>query len=230
MNNEILNLIKNSNNLSLEEFCKESLKYLNKAKDKDVKLIKKGAKDSDNENLSFFLKLLLKLNDKNLLADLQGLLSLDTIIFSEEYKHDHYVKTFEEDGYIECPNIKESKYEMIPIDSVQIISPLQESEMIVTTTKFDGSYFILYHDGGIETLLTTSHNNFIKSLYILNLMILNEELFKNTLDILVKHENEEIEHVLRCVNSIVFYADNIIDEVKNVKDIKSLNDYYWNKR
>ena len=230
MNNQVLELIKNANNLSLEKFAKESLKYLNKPEDKDVELIKDVIQYSENINLKNFLNLFLDLHEKKLLADFEGLLSLYTFINSEDYEHEDYVETFSEDGIIEgfCGKTLEDK--MLPVNSVQIISPLQESEVIVTSTELDGDYFILYHDGGIETLLANSHENFLKSLYILNLMILNEEIFKSTLDLLVEFKEEKIEHVLECVNRIVFSADSILDGVKNVKDEKALQNYYWKKR
>ena len=230
MNNQVLELIKNANNLSLEKFAKESLKYLNKPEDKDVELIKDVIQYSENINLKNFLNLFLDLHEKKLLADFEGLLSLYTFINSEDYEHEDYVETFSEDGIIEgfCGKTLEDK--MLPVNSVQIISPLQESEVIVTSTELDGDYFILYHDGGIETLLANSHENFLKSLYILNLMILNEEIFKSTLDLLVEFKEEKIEHVLKCVDRIVVSADSILEVVKNVKDEKALYDYYWKKR
>tara|TARA_Y100000588_G_scaffold221434_1_gene235299 strand:+ start:29889 stop:30584 length:696 start_codon:yes stop_codon:yes gene_type:complete len=230
MNTHILELIQNANNLSIEEFAKESLKYLKKPEEKDIELMKDVIQYSDNINQKNFLNLLLDLNEKDVLADFEGFLSLYTFIDSEDYEHEDYVEPFSENGLIEgfCGKTLEDK--MLPVNSVQIISPLQESEVIVTSTELDGDYFILYHDGGIENLLANSHENFLKSLYILNLMILNEEIFKNTLDLLVEHKEEKIEHVLECVNRIVFSADSIIDGVKNVKDENSLHDYYWKKR
>ena len=230
MNNQVLELIKNANNLSLEKFAKESLKYLNKSEDKDIELMKDVIQYSDNINLKNFLNLFLDLHEKNILADFEGLLSLYTFINSEDYEHADYIEPFSENGFIEGFCGKTLKSKMLSINSVQIISPLQESEVIVTSTELDGDYFILYHDGGIETLLANSHENFLKSLYILNLMILNEEIFKSTLDLLVEFKEEKIEHVLECVNRIVFSADSILDGVKNVKDEKALQNYYWKKR
>ena len=230
MNTHILQLIQNANNLSLEEFAKESLKYLKKPEEKDIELIKDVIQYSDNTNQKNLLNLFLDLNDKNVLADFEGFLSLYMFIDSEDYEHEDYVEPFSEDGLIEgfCGKTLEDK--MLPVNSVQIISPLQESEVIVTSTELDGDYFILYHDSGIETLLANSHENFLKSLYILNLMTLNEENFKKTLDLLVENKEEKIEHVLKCVNRIVFSADVIIEYVENVSDEKALSDYYWKKR
>lgn len=230
MNTHILQLIKNANNLSLEEFAKESLKYLKKPEEKDIELIKDVIQYSDNVNQKNFLNLLLDLNNKEALADFEGFLNLYSFIDPEDYEHEDYVEPFSEDGIIEgfCGKTLEDK--MLPVDSVQIISPLQESEVIVTSTELDGDYFILYHDGGIETLLANSHENFLKSLYILNLMILNEEIFKSTLDLLVELDKEKIEHVLECVKRIVFSADSILDGVKNISDYDDLNNYYWEKR
>lgn len=230
MNKHILQLIKNANKLSLEEFAKESLKYLKKPEDKDIELMKDVIQYSDNINLKNFLNLLLDLNEKDVLADFEGFLSLYTFIDSEDYEHEYYVKPFSDDGLIEgfCGKTLEDK--MLPLNSIQIISPLQESEVIVTSTELDGDYFILYHDGGIETLLANSHENFLKSLYILNLMILNEEIFKMTLDLLVENEKVNIEDVLECVNRIVFSADFVLNGIKNISDFDALHSYYWKKR
>ena len=161
------------------------------SKEKDIELMKDVIQYSDNINQKNFLNLLLDLNEKDVLADFEGFLSLYTFIDSEDYEHEDYVEPFSENGLIEgfCGKTLEDK--MLPVNSVQIISPLQESEVIVTSTELDGDYFILYHDGGIENLLANSHENFLKSLYILNLMILNEEIFKNTLDLLVEHKEEK---------------------------------------
>ena len=230
MNIHILQLIQNANNFSLEEFAKESLKYLKKPEEKDIELMKDVIQYSDNINQKNFLNLLLDLNEKDVLADFEGFLSLYTFIDSEDYEHEDYVEPFSEDGVIEgfCGKTLEDK--MLPVNSVQIISPLQESEVIVTSTELDGDYFILYHDGGIETLLANSHENFLKSLYILNLMILNEEIFKSTLDLLAEHKDEKIEHVLECVKRIVFSADSVLDGVKKVSNESALHDFYWKKR
>lgn len=230
MNTHILQLIQNANNLSLEEFAKESLKYLKKPEEKDIELMKDVIQYSDNVNQKNFLNLLLDLNNKDILADFEGFLSLYTFIDSEDYEHEDYVEPFSEDGIIEGFCGKTLADKMLPVDSVQIISPLQESEVIVTSTELDGDYFILYHDGGIETLLANSHENFLKSLYILNLMILNEEIFKSTLDLLVELEEEKIEHVLECVKRIVFSADSVLDGVKKVSNKSALHDFYWEKR
>lgn len=230
MNTHILQLIQNANNLSLEEFAKESLKYLKKPEEKDIELMKDVIQYSDNVNQKNFLNLLLDLNNKDILADFEGFLSLYTFIDSEDYEHKDYVEPFSEDGIIEGFCGKTLADKMLPVDSVQIISPLQESEVIVTSTELDGDYFILYHDGGIETLLANSHENFLKSLYILNLMILNEEIFKSTLDLLVELEEEKIEHVLECVKRIVFSADSVLDGVKKVSNKSALHDFYWEKR
>ena len=82
MNTHILQLIQNANNLSLEEFAKESLKYLKKPEEKDIELIKDVIQYSDNTNQKNLLNLFLDLNDKNVLADFEGFLSLYMFIDS----------------------------------------------------------------------------------------------------------------------------------------------------
>ena len=64
MNTHILELIQNANNLSIEEFAKESLKYLKKPEEKDIELMKDVIQYSDNINQKNFLNLLLDLNEK----------------------------------------------------------------------------------------------------------------------------------------------------------------------
>ena len=75
MNTHILELIQNANNLSIEEFAKESLKYLKKPEEKDIELMKDVIQYSDNINQKNFLNLLLDLNEKDVLADFEGFLS-----------------------------------------------------------------------------------------------------------------------------------------------------------
>ena len=230
MSNEVFNLIERSNDLSLDDFCKKALTYLKKPKKSTIMLIEDVEEYSDNKNLKVLLNQFLELEKKGLLAELNGFVNLESIADSEEHEHRDYIAHLADEGMVDAFDCETFDEKLVSVDSVQIISCFQESEMIVNSPELGESYYILYHDGGIETLLANSNDNFIKSLYILSLMNLNEEIFRKTLTLLDSIRNEEMDNVLRCVNNFVFSADSVLHHVNGVNDPDDLNEFYWKKR
>lgn len=222
-NKEIIALIKNIDNYTLEEYCLESLKYLEKQeKIEYFDLIIEDALDNNNTNVRDILLKIDNLIDQNILPKLEGLIGLDSILDYEEYGS--YIEPFIENDKVEVYH--PIKHDLVKVSgsSVKLISGIQESEVIVTTTELKGFYYVLYHDGGIETLLATSDDDFIKSMIALSLLRINKQIFKSILQYL-KNNNYEIKNAATTLSIIIFEFDHIVDSIHNSDDL--LLDYYY---
>lgn len=224
-NEEIIELIKNIDKYTLDEYCLESLKYLEKQeKIEYFDLIIEDALDNNNTNVRDILLKIDNLIDQNILPKLEGLIGLDSILDYEEYGS--YIEPFIENDKVEVYDPIKGYIVKVSGSSVKLISGIQESEVIVTTTELKGFYYVLYHDGGVETLLATSDDDFIKSMIALSLLRINKQIFKTILKYLKNNDSDyKNKRAERTLSIIIFDFDYIVDSINNSDD--ELIDYYY---
>jgi hypothetical protein len=228
---EQIDLILQSNKYSLEEYCKKVQSY--KPKDYTKARWRKSIINSDNYkyngNLYNLYLELEKLIQNDLLPDLDGFIGIKSILESSMYRHEDYIR---QNSNIECYAISEkNKKKIVNINTVDIISSFQESEVLITSTKISGHYYILYHDDDIPTIISVTDSNFIKAMCSLSLMT-NLKVFKDVLPLLPKFSPEfDLNDSLETLSRIVFAGDWVVDSVKVSKSkFDELNDFYWDLR
>lgn len=187
-NDAIIELIKEIDQLSFDDYCKRAMEYL--GAQPAIPYLDMILSDTEKEGNPNVKHLLLKLNtliSNQTLPKINGFIGLGSILSYNEYPHEDYIGPFIEPDGVEVYNTKESAYTYVSGGSLQIVSGAQESEVIVNSSEMPGHYFILFHDGGVETVLATSDEQFIKAMVALGLLKLNETVF----DAILAHAHQE---------------------------------------
>ena len=105
---------------------------------------------------------------------------------------------------------KETVNRMVPIESVNIISPYQDSEVIVASDKVEEHYYVQYHDMESPYLLSIGMETLLKAYLSLSL-IDNDESFNLLLDMFERDNVESIPRttVIRTMYELMMGADLI---------------------
>lgn len=226
---EQIDLILQSNKYSLEEYCKKVQSYKPKdyTKARWRNSIVNKVQYKYNKNLQNLYIELEKLIKNDLLPDLDGFIGIKSILESSAYPHRDYIGR---GGNIDLYDIAEKDEEKtVNIHSINIISSFQESEVLVTSTKISGHYYIWYHDD-TPTIISVTDSNFIKAMCSLSLMT-NLKVFKGVLPLIPNSPEFDLNNSLETLSRIVFAGDFVIDSVKVSKSkFDELNDFYWDLR
>tara|TARA_B100000700_G_C15044950_1_gene857404 strand:+ start:1993 stop:2640 length:648 start_codon:yes stop_codon:yes gene_type:complete len=209
MNDNIIELIKKSNQLSLEEYCRNACQYI-KGKENSKTLEGYLIDIKNNDNLKRLITKLKNISDLNILPILDGFIGLETIYKSVDCLPEGYLESFiDKDGLIEIYDYKINNYKKVKGDSIEVVSLFQETEVIVTSSEMPSCYFILYYGIGIKTLLAISDENLIKAMVSLSLMFINNKILNETIKFLNEKQNINIHNSLKTLNIIVSNATRL---------------------
>ena len=227
-----INLIKYSDDYSLNEYCKLVSKYL--PFNYDLEEINDHMECADNQNLHDLFNILKKLASKKILPELKGSINIESILRSSNYEHEDYVEVNSFDGEYELFSITKNNPEGLRVnvenDSIQIVSEFQEDEVIITSTELEGNYFLAYQDKE-PTILSANNDNFIKALCSLSLMS-DKEVFKAILPHLPNDSIFNIHSSLETLSRIVFKGENIIDSIVGLspQEYTILSNFYYDSK
>lgn len=195
MNNNVINLIFNADELSLDEYASKA----------GVILGFEGSETEDaiDDAIDFLdfteeekvrmsiLKKLKGLAEKGVLPKTKGLMNFNNFISEcENFDQEDYIDVWGEEGdlydtYLIWTYKNEKTKEVdefeVDIEKVNVISPLQESEVIIASDEVPEHYYIQYHDMPEPFLCGKGEDEFLKAFISLS-MIDNDELFNLLLD------------------------------------------------
>lgn len=191
----ITKLIINSRDYSLEEYCLSSLNYLNKADDLDELIMQsvldiyaspEGDEVSFNSILPTYLKdnaeakslidKLYALHKQGLLPCLHSAIGITSIVDAVlDHSHEDYIETHYGEGekveLFRFVNNSDKTEEMYVNPSmINVISTLEDSEVLVSSCELPGYVYVLYHDSPDLEQFATSYENLIKTMISLELM------------------------------------------------------------
>jgi hypothetical protein len=235
MKQEVLDkieLIKNSGNLSLEDYCQAVSKYL--PHQHDMNKMNFSIAHADNENQARLGQLLLSLASKGVLPELKGFLGSNSINAADSYGHDGYIGTHDYDGDFELFISKGLRGTgdtiVVPLESINVVSAFEESEVIATSTEAFGHYYIVFHDDCDFDVLAISDDNFIKALCSLSLMT-DSDVYFGVIEELPRGCDFDLSDPLETLSRAVFGAtDSMVDGFEKRPDYDELYDRYWELR
>ncbi len=199
MKNEyVAQLIINSNELSLHDFCRQAITVLGRSPLKASAINQKIStlKNDGNSSRTEVLAVLLELSNEGVLPNIDGHLSINTILeTADDISRDNLIYIINNDddeaGPFELPHYcneqsnDEAERVVVERDDVHIISPLQGNEMIIASPKVPG-YFYSLDDDGFPYIIASNLDAFLKALIALS-MIKNDDIFNRVADHLVSN-------------------------------------------
>ncbi|MBD77427.1 MAG: hypothetical protein CL840_00635 [Crocinitomicaceae bacterium] len=223
-------LILDCANMSLEDYCKEVAKYYPLTSTISFAL-------SANPSQALLYDRMNELAKLGVLPELSGFIGFESLSEAGEYEHEGYIATQSHDDktkelYGCAPGEDGFDNHSVQIGSVNVVSAFQESEVLVASTELPGNYYILYHDGD-ETVLTGSHDNFIKAMCSLALMK-DIEVFFTVLTKLPNAQTFDLKDPLETLARIVLGGDDAVKSIDgfdfNNDHHDKLYDFYWEVR
>jgi len=214
-NEQISDLIINSNELSLSDFCRQAIRAIGPSPLEVIAINKKIStlKNDGNKSRAEVLEVFLELSKKELLPNIDGHLSINAILEKADdisrdsliYIIDNEDETFELSYY--CNEKKDGQEEKLVVehDNVHIITPLQEGEMIIASTDVPGHFYSLDEDG-FPYVLASNLDAFLKALVTLS-MIKNDDIFNRVADHLVSHGEYPISTGLGVTHRLIEVAE-----------------------
>lgn len=204
----------NADKLSLSDYCAGVRSWVG-ASEGMAEMLACAHDLAEHENERRVYSTLLPLANDGVLPDLSGVIGFSSILEASDFPHENYIATQADDSgklsvFVYDDDHHDGQLVQLPVDSVNVISPLQESEVIATSTKVPGHYFIVYHDGDVETL-AISDESFIKAMCALSLMH-DEAVFYEVLEAIPRNEEFNRESALAVLQHLLSAKDTIVDE------------------
>ncbi len=224
MNDQILSLIAQSDFCPFDVYAIQTLNFLgpesNSTKEElRIKIKELEVANKEIERLKI-LKRLSFLAEKNFLPRTTGHFNFNNFISDvEDYEREDLLDgwaTETEDGKMydiyQYKDIseKETVNRTVPIESVNIVSPYQDSEVIVASDKVAEHYYVQYHDMEGSYLLSIGMDTLLKA-YLSFSLIDNDESFNLLLDMFERDNVESIPRttVIRTMYELMMSADLI---------------------
>ena len=217
-------LILDCANMSLEDYCKEVAKFYPLTSTISFTLSANSSQALLYERMNEMAKL-------GVLPELSGFIGFESLSEAEEYEtKELYGCGPGEDGF--------DNYS-VRISSVNVVSAFQkrdsafqDSELLVASTELPGNYYIHDHDGD-ETVLTGSHDNFIKAMCSLVLMK-DIDVFFAVLPKLPNAQAFDLKDPLETLARIVLGGDDVVKSIDGFNfdndHHDKLYDFYWEVR
>jgi isopentenyldiphosphate isomerase len=221
INHQKLSLIAQSDFCPLDIYAIQTLKFLepesNNTKEKLKTRIKElQVKNKEIERLKI-LKRLSFLAEKNNLPRTIGHFNFNNFLSDVEgYKRedllDGWAIESEEGEMYEVYKYKDTREEavsqLVPMESVNIISPYQDSEVIIASNEVAEHYYVQYHDMAGSYLLSVGIETLLKA-YLSFSLIDNDESFNLLLDMFERDSVESMPRttVIRTMYELMMSPD-----------------------
>ena len=230
-------LILDCANMSLEDYCKEVAKFYPLTSTISFTLSANSSQALLYERMNEMAKL-------GVLPELSGFIGFESLSEAEEYEHEYFIERHSHDDETKelygCgPGEDGFDNYSVRISSVNVVSAFQkrvsafqDSELLVASTELPGNYYILDHDGD-ETVLTGSHDNFIKAMCSLVLMK-DIDVFFAVLPKLPNAQAFDLKDPLETLARIVLGGDDVVKSIDGFNfdndHHDKLYDFYWEVR
>lgn len=223
-----VDLILDCANMSLEDYCKEVSKYFPLTSTISFAL-------SANPSQALLYDRMNEMAKLGVLPELSGFIGFKSLFEADEYA-DHIAAQGLDGEDIELYGLAhgedEFKEHSVKLNSVNVISEYQESEVLAASTELPGNYYIFYHDCE-PTILTDSHDNFIKAMCSLVLMK-DIGVFSAVLPKLPNDQEFDLKDPLETLARIVLEGDNVVQSIDGFdfdnEEHDELYDFYWEVR
>ena len=187
----IISLIEDSNKLTVEEFGRLSLEHVEKITELGEMILDSlisvnnnktcdyssllSSDTKNNKELKSLLIRLFEIHSSDSLPSVFSFLGLSSIVEAiTEYDRDDYISIhFDDDyevelSYTATDSIKCKK--LVSAKSLNIISVLEESEVLISSSELPGYVFALYHDYPEPVEISTNYDDLIKVMISLTLL------------------------------------------------------------